>query len=39
MLEDSIGDGQEPSNDGTEDDMPEIGDSDSSDDEDPKVLH
>ena len=39
VIEDSFDDGQELGDDGTNDDMPKIGDSDSSDDEDPKVLH
>ena len=39
LLEDSIDGGQELSDDGTEDDMPEIGDSDPSHDEDLEILH
>ena len=39
LLDDLIDDGQELSDDGTEVDMTEIVDSDSSDDEDPEVLH
>ena len=39
MLDDLIGGGHEISDDGIEIDMPEIDDSDSSDDEDPEVLH
>ena len=39
MPEDSNDDSRELDDDETEDDMPEIGYSDSSDDEDPEILH
>ena len=39
LLENSIDGGQELDDDESEDDMPEIGFSDSSDDEDPEILH
>ena len=39
LLEDSNDDSQEVDDDETEDDTPEIGYSDSSDDEDPEILH